>query len=360
MLTIGFHSNQLGLRGTEVSLYDYANHNELILGNRSLIFYDESAMNTPKVIERFSRRFETVPYKSFSELKSLCANRNIDSVYMQKHGKRDGREIPGVTTIVHTVFPNSLSQLHGDRFAFISNWLSRLCSAGSLPVVPLIVELPTTSNNLRASLKISDEAIVYGCYGGENSFDIDWVKTCVKDALRQRKDLVFIFMNIKPFDNHERLIFLPGSADLNEKATFINTCDAMIHARFGGETFGLACSEFAFYHRPILTFLRSSQTAHIENLSEKILGYGCPKTLSTLLNTLTKIQLLNAHRIKFANPYSPARVMVHFNDIFLASDALSLADQLDAINFKHRLQIAKSMFLYRLQKKYLSKLLNSN
>jgi len=360
MLTVGFHSNQLGLRGTEVSLYDYANHNELILGNRSIIFYDESATNVPKVIERFSRRFETVPYSSFSELKSLCASRNIDSVYMQKHGKRDGREIPGVTTIVHTVFPNSLSQLHGDRFAFISNWLSRRCSASSLPVVPLIVELPATSNNLRKSLKISDEAIVFGCYGGENSFDIDWVKTCVKDVLRARTDLYFLFMNIKPFDKHERLIFLPGSPDLLEKATFINTCDAMMHARLGGETFGLACSEFALYDRPILTFLKSPQTAHIENLSEKIWGYRCPKTLSTLLNTLTKVQLINAHRIKFENPYSPAGVMARFNDIFLASDALSLADQLDAITFKKRLQITKSMFLYRLQKKYLSKRLKRN
>jgi hypothetical protein len=35
--TIAFLSNKLTLRGTEVALYDYADYNEKILGNKSII-----------------------------------------------------------------------------------------------------------------------------------------------------------------------------------------------------------------------------------------------------------------------------------------------------------------------------------
>ncbi len=37
MKSVAFHSNQLGIRGTEVALYDYARYNEEILGNKSYI-----------------------------------------------------------------------------------------------------------------------------------------------------------------------------------------------------------------------------------------------------------------------------------------------------------------------------------
>ena len=34
-MNIGFHSEQLGVRGTEVAMYDYALNNEIILKNRA-------------------------------------------------------------------------------------------------------------------------------------------------------------------------------------------------------------------------------------------------------------------------------------------------------------------------------------
>ena len=36
-MNIGFLSNQIGLRGTEVAMFDYAKHNEELLGNNSII-----------------------------------------------------------------------------------------------------------------------------------------------------------------------------------------------------------------------------------------------------------------------------------------------------------------------------------
>jgi hypothetical protein len=58
-------------------------------------------------------------------------------------------------------------------------------------------------------------------------------------------------MNINEFYNHPQIKFLPGTYDLEEKSAFVNACDAMIHARSGGETFGLAISEFALENKKI-------------------------------------------------------------------------------------------------------------
>lgn len=37
------------------------------------------------------------------------------------------------------------------------------------------------------------------------------------------------------------------------RCAFIRTCDAMLHARMSGETFGLAIAEFSAHNRPVLT-----------------------------------------------------------------------------------------------------------
>ena len=52
---VGFMTGQLGLRGTEVAVYDYARYNEEILGNKSFIFsYANADMST---LEKFENRF---------------------------------------------------------------------------------------------------------------------------------------------------------------------------------------------------------------------------------------------------------------------------------------------------------------
>ena len=38
-----------------------------------------------------------------------------------------------------------------------------------------------------------------------------------------------------------------------EKSRFLYACDAMIHARADGETFGMAVAEFSVHNRPVLT-----------------------------------------------------------------------------------------------------------
>ncbi len=67
--------------------------------------------------------------------------------------------------------------------------------------------------------------------------------------------------------------YLPATVDPVEKAKFLATCDAMLHARWHGETFGLAVGEFAVLGKPVITFSESRERAHLEMLGNQALLY---------------------------------------------------------------------------------------
>ncbi len=53
--TIVFTTNHLSVRGTDVSMYDYAHHAETLLGHRSLVVSPSDADNSEH--DRFADRF---------------------------------------------------------------------------------------------------------------------------------------------------------------------------------------------------------------------------------------------------------------------------------------------------------------
>jgi hypothetical protein len=136
-------------------------------------------------------------------------------------------------------------------------------------------------------------------------------------VLNERKDIYFIFMNIAPFAQHERLLFLPGSADPIRKAQFINTCDGMIHARGIGETFGLACGEFSMKNKPVITYYMSPQRSHIEILGEKGIFYNGPRDLKQILLAYTPEIQHSKPWDAYSAQYSAEPVMKQFKSVFL-------------------------------------------
>ena len=76
----------------------------------------------------------------------------------------------------------------------------------------------------------------------------------------------FSSQNISNFENsitvdtpvdshlHKQLHFIPTVSDLDEKELFFQTCNAMLHARLSGETFGLAVAEFSVRNLPVITY----------------------------------------------------------------------------------------------------------
>ena len=229
-MKIGFHTNGLSLRGTEIALYDYANHNQVTLGNESIVFYRKNNLVIPSILEKFSKQFKLCPYDGQKELNQLIEQEKIDLTYFIKSGERDDAICQSSPTLIHAVFPTKPEEFHGDKYAFVSQWLSKECSNNRIPFVPHMIELPNINSDLRLELSIPQSFTVLGWYGGSDSFNLEFVKREVLFAAEKRSDLYFIFMNMEPFAKHERLLFLPGNSDLAYKVRFINTCDAGLEA----------------------------------------------------------------------------------------------------------------------------------
>jgi hypothetical protein len=318
MKRIFFHSNQMSVRGTEIALYDYALYNRTLLGNESIVVYDEKNVhNNAAVIEKFRRQFSVYSYHDFAEVDRLIEKQKADLFYAIKPGGRDGVTSNLVPSMIHAIFPKFYKRFPGAAYAFISDWLAVTCSNHKVPVVPHIVKLPEINGDLRGDLGIPIDAMVFGCHGGAESFDLVFVKDCVADAVRRRRNVYFLFLNITPFIQHERVIFLPGSADMAHKVKFINSCDAMLHARKQGETFGLACAEFSLRNKPVLTFAHSGERNHIEVMGERAYLYDDPSSLMELLTGLTPTELRGRDWDCYSQHFSPEKVMCRFQKVFI-------------------------------------------
>jgi hypothetical protein len=327
-LTIAFHSNQLSLRGTEVALFDYAEGAENQLGHRSVIVHPaDSPGNDPQAIARFRDRFEVFTYRHRSELDGLLRDRGADLLYAIKAGRRDGLVSTQVPTMVHAVFPTHPRQAHGASFAFISDWLSQGCSRGHIPAVPHIVTLPRVDGDLRDELGIPGSARVLGCHGGASSFDVPCAIEAVKRVLATRDDTWFVFLNIARFTDHPRAVFLPGTSDLARKTRFINTCDAMLHARLQGESFGLACGEFSIRNKPVITYARSKHRHHIDVLGDAGWLYQGADDLVSLIGSLDPDAIQRGRWDRYTPLYNPERVMKLF-DQHLIQPALRNPDRM--------------------------------
>jgi len=297
-----------------VALYDYAYFNQALLGNESIIVYPkESPNNQDRVIEKFQSQFPVYGYQDFSEVDQIIRQHQADLFYAIKAGKRDGKVSQTVPTMVHAVFPVKPRDFHGSAYAFVSDWLSVVCAHGKLPAVPHMVYLPDVPDHLREPLGIPLDATVFGCHGGSDSFDIPFVKeTVIPRALRERSDIYFIFLNIKPFIKHERVIFLPASADLSYKTKFINTTDAMLHARKLGESFGLACGEFSVRNKPVITYSKSRQRHHLMVLGENALLYSGSNHLLEVIRNFNRTEMAKRNWDFYSGNFSPSRVMALF------------------------------------------------
>jgi|694.fasta_scaffold123169_3 glycosyltransferase involved in cell wall biosynthesis len=318
--TIIFHDNNLTIRGTSVALYNYADYNEKILGNKSIIMTrPDDYVNAAK--DKFTKRFEChFSWFHGYDTENFAKSVGADYFYVIKEGtQRDGIILQNTPTLVHSVFCNN--DPHGHRYAYVSDWLAK--NQGYNPethsVPHMIEKLPPPPYDLRKKLGIPKNKIVFGCYGGSTEFNINWVHHIIKNVVTERDDIVFLFMNINKFneEDHPNIIFLPGTWILEEKSAFINACDAMLHGRFYGETFGLSCGEFAMENKPIITYNGSGERNHIDILGERGIYYEGMEDLYDILNNFKKYIKFDDYDIPYKQ-YSPEIIMDKFNKVFLS------------------------------------------
>ena len=121
-------------------------------------------------------------------------------------------------------------------------------------------------------------------------------------------------MNIDKFCENDRCIFIPGTYDLLRKAAFINSCDAMLHARKRGETFGIAIGEFSSKSKRIITYAYSPEREHYRILGDKAVLY---RDEETLLNILLSTSKEEGDLDCYSKQFSPEAVMPIFSKVFL-------------------------------------------
>ena len=310
---IGFHSNQLCERGTEVALFDYAYYNQKIYGNKSIIFYPKNSHNNNiEVIKKFETQFTCYDYENFSDVENIIKLENIDYFYIIKYGNNDNLLVKSCPNLVHAVFT---VEPHGEKYATVSKYLSDKYHSNQ-DYVPHMINLPIHNDNMRNELKIPNDAIVLGRYGGFEQFDIKIAHKAIIQFIEQNTNIYFIFANTKNFYKHSQIIYIDKIIDPIEKVKFINTCDAMIHARSDGETFGLAVAEFSTCNKPVITCKSNHDNCHIDILGDKAIIYD---SIGSLLSIFTNIREIIKTRDDWNayKEYTPEIVMKQFNEVFL-------------------------------------------
>jgi len=127
-----------------------------------------------------------------------------------------------------------------------------------------------------------------------------------------------VFVNTRKFVDHPNVIFLDPILDPQDKTNFILACDAMIHARSDGESFGLSVCEFLYHDKPVI----SCGLGRDKNIVELLQDYGM--IYNNQYELLEQIFMLK-HRMfdaHFSWPiieeFSPENVMKKFNEVFLS------------------------------------------
>ena len=306
----------MSLRGSENALWDYANFNETILGNNSTICHPAELENTENpTFAKWKARFPLVPYRTKAELSAKLGERQCDVLYQIKPGPYDGFVVPGVKNSIHAMFLSD--EFHGDCFAYVSRWASRVMTGREESFVPHFVPQLESKVGLRENLGIPTKAKVFGRHGGWDTFNIPFVRKAAVQHAQQNPEDHFVFLNTEPMCGAENLTnvhYLAATVDPEEKARFLATCDAMLHARLHGETFGLAVGEFAVLGKPVITFSESRERAHLEMLGKQALLY---RNVGELAGILREFRPHKTHGTEYEIFGDPKVVMELFQKKFL-------------------------------------------
>ena len=316
-MKIAFLENKLTLRGTTVNLYDYADFNETILDNESIIItrpYDyvknisPMDMDNSLVYDKFNNRFKVFYYYETRDIEKILIDNKVDLVFIEKAGSpEDGLTFDCCKSIIHCVFDTRLP--HGTLYTSISDYLNKVHNT-NIPVLPYMIRVYDTNEDLKKELNIPQDSLVFGTYSGADCFNIDYIKQVVIDIVKENQNIYFIFMNIYKFGpDLENIKFLKGTDDMEFKRKFINTCDAMLYGREGGETFGLACGEFSICNKPVIA-RETNSGSELDILKEKIILHESYNELKNILINWEKFKIdVKENGYK---QYTPEKVMMNF------------------------------------------------
>lgn len=328
-MKIAIHSNQFDDRGCGTTPYDYGLGLRDIYGHE--VCYITSKLSGNEGVPRIAEHFPVYMYdgkidKSPSDvvqgqIEKIVDEHKIDFVHMLKAGSDDKLTPTNCKSGIHCVF--TMSEPHGNVYAGVSETLAKKFNKELY--VPHMIKYITPTKNVRKELGIPEDALVIGRHGGKDTFDLPFVHEAIKQVLDKRKDVYFLFLSTNPFYKHERILHFPWVEQQAGVYNFIDSCDAMIHARYMGETFGLSVAEFAISNKPVITWTGMWQgvkqsiydTAHIDNLRGKALLYNNNIDLEQIILNLDKKHIKNNNWDTISSVYGRIPVMEQYKKVFL-------------------------------------------
>ena len=175
-----------------------------------------------------------------------------------------------------------------------------------------------------------------------------FVHFAIIESCKKKKRYILLFLNINKFCTHPQIIFLKGTSDENYKKKFINTCDAMLYGRSLGESFGLACAEFAIKCKDIISYkFNRHRVSQIQFTQKKLSRIQLIQTLyNLLLNFKKKSQ--KKYNSKYLK-YTKVKVMKDFKNIFLKKNKIKFSHYDYLINY---VSLLKMNYLYIRHKIY--------
>ena len=325
---VAFFLRHFTERGTEISAYNYAHYNEVILGNKSIfICFKDTYENPrcPEAILKFSNRFPVIVIRDIFDMRAVIDHFGVTAFYTQTHGGPDWYHFEdrvlweGVRTIKHCVFQTDFPE--SDRYCSISATLNTKFGT-NIPVVPLVVPKPiNVVDTLREEFNIPKDAVVFGRIGADDQFDIPITHSAIVQHVEKNPNAYFFLMNTRQFaPSHPQIIHVERTIDEYRKERFINSCDAMIHARSMGETFGMAVAEFSVRNKPIITFKTIPEgkrdDEHIKILGDRAILYTTEKELLDIFENIRNI-ISSRPDWNAYDEFSPVKLMHVFKATFL-------------------------------------------
>ena len=324
-MKIGIHSHQFDGRGTGKVPYDYAMGLQNLLGHEVVML--TSALSANEGLSRLSSKFKTFiypkkvginpPNEVTDAIATIVDSEKIDFLHLLKAGNNDQITPTNCRTGVHCIFDMRFK--HGDVYCGVSDYLARKYNQTSY--VPHIIRNVQPNEDFRAKHNIPKDALVFGRHGGPEKFDLPVAHFAVSKILDMRPDVWFVFLSTNKFIDHPRVLFIPWVASEQDTFNFIHACDAMIHARSDGETFGLACGEFSAANKPILTWSGVGNPyydkAHIDQLQGRALIYNDQYDLLEYFKQLTREYILDNDWDTYTEVFSEKNVTDRYNKIFL-------------------------------------------
>ena len=311
-------------RGMPASTFQYAKYASTVLGHHSISLIgsiSNAAVDlkttpmpysdikvTRKALQHWCQHFPVYYFDGgIGGLKGAVEAARCDAVYVQHLSAHEHNFVrvlrsAGVPTMVHCMGWCSVRQ--GTSFAVISEWAEARFHVGPvvrLSVDPCLPESPTDTLELRATHGVPTDAPLLCYLGGPDSFSLQWVvrelfssPAIVDSWLKEFPTLHLMFMprnDVVP--NHPRIHFNPFSSSVKAKAAFVHACDAMLHARSNGESFGMAVAEFSVCNKPVITQDRdasdpSYETAHLDMLGSKAWAYQ-PRSKESFLKQVRRL-----------------------------------------------------------------------